>query len=445
VVLYEMLTGRRAFEGPEISDVLASVLKDTPPLDALPADTPPSVRRLLRRALEKDPSRRLDSMSVARLELDDVQDVAVVMREAPASPRRMFIPVAIAAILSGLAVGAAMRFTGEAPPAPAIVRLSMTPTPDQPIGLEANHTDIAISPDGSRFVYLSENTQGRWFTMRSIDRAEGLVLNKLGEHPRGAFISHDGRWIGYQAGDPAGRGNALRKVPIDGGPAVTISAIGQNMRGGSWAADDTIVFATINAQTGLLRVPAAGGTPDVLTTPAGADGEVDHLWPQHLPDGRHVLFAISRLDGTWDVALLSLETKTWRVLVKDALSPRYMPSGHLLYATGSAVRAVAFDSADARDQGHADRSDPRRGDEGVGRRRLRRVGQRHARVPARRPREQQPGAGLARTGRQGHAAPASAGAELSDVARVARGPAGARSGQPAAGGAGLVVADRSGA
>jgi len=170
-----------------------------------------------------------------------------------------------------------------------------------------------------------------------------MALNKVGDHPRGMFISPDGRWIAYQAGLPNGRDNELRRLPIDGGPTTTICPLGNNMRGGSWAEDGTIVFATIEPQTGLLRVPAAGGTPEVLTTPVPADGEQDHLWPQHLPDGRHVLFAISRIDGTFDAALLSLETKQWRVVVKDAMSPRYVLSGHLVYATAAVVRAVAFD------------------------------------------------------------------------------------------------------
>jgi serine/threonine-protein kinase len=178
-----------------------------------------------------------------------------------------------------------------------------TPAPDQPIGVEQNHADVAITPDGRRIVYLSENAQGRWFTVRSLDAPEGLALTKLGEHVRGLFISPDSRWIGYQSGPATGRGNEIRKVPIDGGASMPVAAISSNLRGASWGPDDTIVIATSNPADGLQRVPAGGGTPEVLTRPAAADGEFDHLWPQHLPDGRHVLFALSRLDGTWAVAV----------------------------------------------------------------------------------------------------------------------------------------------
>jgi serine/threonine-protein kinase len=345
VVLYEMLTGRRAFEGTEVSDVLASVLKDTPALEALPADTPPSIRRLLRRALEKDPARRLDSMAAARLELDDVHvgDGAAGAGGEAAGRRSVLVPAAVAAILSGAAVGGAMWALRDAPSPPAVVRLSMTPPLDQPIGIETNHADVAITPDGRRVVYLAENAQSRWFVVRPLDQAEGVALNKLGERPRGPFISPEGGWIAYQSGRPVGRGNELRKVPIDGGPPVTICGIEHNMRGGSWAPDGTIVFATVDVGAGLMRVAAAGGTPEVITTPDADAGELDHLWPQHLPGGRHVLFAIVRTDGTWDAALLSLDTRTWRVLIKDAFAPQYVSTGHLLYATAGGVRAVPFD------------------------------------------------------------------------------------------------------
>src|SRR6185295_11889700 len=100
----------------------------------------------------------------------------------------------------------------------------------------------------------------------------------------------------------------------------------------------TIIFATI-ARNGLQRVAAAGGKPEVLTTPAGADGEFDHLWPSFLPDGAHVLFTIQRVDGTSDIAVLSLDTRTWRVVQKDGHAARYVSSGHLVYANNGALRA----------------------------------------------------------------------------------------------------------
>ena len=269
VVLYEMLTGRRAFGGPEVSDVLASVLKDTPPLDALPSDTPESVRRLLRRTLQKDPARRLDSMTAVRLELDEDDAAPVVVRDAAAPSRRLAIPIAAAILLTALATGAAVWYARKPPP-PEIVRLALTAAPDQPIAIEVNHADIAITPDGRRIVYFTEATssgaqdlRSRGFIVRALDQPEGRSIGKLPANARGLFISADGGWIGFQAGQSGGRENEIRKVPIDGGASVPICDIDYNVRGASWGPDQTIVFGTAQTGVGLLRVPAAGGKAEV--------------------------------------------------------------------------------------------------------------------------------------------------------------------------------------
>jgi serine/threonine-protein kinase len=340
VVLYEMLTGRRAFDGREVSDVFASVLRDSPSLDALPADVPSPVRRLLRRALEKDPARRLDSMTAARLDLDDAAGPAAEMPRDPFPRRWWAIPAT--ALLAALIAGATV-WVLRAPPPSGVLRLSLTPAPDQPIGIENTHADVAITPDGRRVVYLTGAGQSQTLVVRSLDQPHGLVLNQLGDYARGPFVDSTGRWIAYQAGPPNGRGSELRRVPTDGGAFMPICALDADMRGGSWGADGTIVFATAPINTGLLRVAAAGGKFEVLTTPKSDEGESDHLWPQHLPDGRHVLFSISHPDGTSDAAVLSLATKTWRVIVKDAIAPRYLSSGYLVYGTANGMRAVRFD------------------------------------------------------------------------------------------------------
>ena len=342
VVLYEMLTGRRAFEGREVTDVLASVIKDTPPLDALPPDVPPAVRRLLRRTLEKDRARRLDSMAAARLELDEAERA----EPAPAAPARrsragligsILAVAALAAAVAGVTVWRAMR-----PVLPEVRRLTLSADADTPPTIETNHNDVAITPDGRRIVYFSRTSQNQ-FIVRSLDRFEPVIVNKLGIDARGPALSFDGRWIVFQVGSPIGVDAQLTRIPIDGGAPSPICRFEGNMRGASWGADDTILFASTATGTGLSRVPAAGGTPEVLTSPAVADGEADHFWPHFLPGGRHALFAIMRADRTLDVALLSLESKTWRVLVKNGTFPKYSPTGHLVYASAGAIRAVPFD------------------------------------------------------------------------------------------------------
>src|SRR5262249_39973413 len=152
------LTGRRAFEGAEVSDVLAAVLKDTPPIGALPPEVPPAVRRLLRRTLEKDRAKRLDSMAAARLELDDM-DPPAVASIAPASPdsqrRRLVLPAALTGLLAASAAGVVV-WRAMQPSPPAIARFAILPSAGAPLGYETNHSDVAITPDGSRVLYFSK-------------------------------------------------------------------------------------------------------------------------------------------------------------------------------------------------------------------------------------------------------------------------------------------------
>jgi serine/threonine protein kinase len=344
VVLYEMLTGRRAFEGPEITDVLAAVLRDTPSLEALPPDTPSSVRRLLRRTLEKDRARRLDSMAAARLELDEPESTAPATAIAtPTRTRRLLLPLFATAILSALAAGA-LVWRQMQPATPEVLRLSIIPVPDQPFTVETNHHDLSLSPDGSRLLYFTRKGDESGFVVRSISRYDGQKLEKLGIDARGGVISPNGLEILFQAGGTGGGGKpTLFRTTLDGGVPSPVAELQGNLRGASWDVDGTIVFATHSRETGLMRVPAAGGSVDVLSRPNIDQSEADHLWPEILPGGKHVLFGLSRIDGTWDVGLLALDTKQWRVLIKDGTAPRYVKTGHVVYARGGTLRAVPFD------------------------------------------------------------------------------------------------------
>ena len=345
VVLYEMLTGRRAFQGAEVTDVLAAVIRDTPSLDALPRETPASVRRLLHRTLEKDRSRRLDSMTAARLELDDVEPSAqaAVTGPAPASRWRLALVALIAAIAGAMAAAGAVWRAMQ--PAPTVIqRLTITPTTDAAIAIETNHNDVALTPDGTRLVYFSRAGTENQMVVRRLDSFEPTVLRKLGEDPRSIVISPDGQWIAYQSGAPTGSGAALYKAPLAGGSPVRLTGIVSNMRGASWSADGhAVVFATVARETGLFRIAAGGGEPELLTAADPKQDELDHLWPHLLPDSRHALFTIARPNGSFDVALVSLDTKTWKVLLKEGTFPRYVKTGHIVFARSANLRAVPFD------------------------------------------------------------------------------------------------------
>jgi hypothetical protein len=153
------------------------------------------------------------------------------------------------------------------------------------------------------------------------------------------FFSPDGQWIGF-ADNPI----ALKKVAMTGGPPTTVSRIDRNLWGASWSTDDTIIYArgTID---GLVRVAAAGGQPEVLTTPNRAQGELYHSWPEVLPEGQAVLFTIATSAGpdSEQVAVLDLRTRAQKVLIRGGSHARYVPTGHLVYGVAGTLRAVAFD------------------------------------------------------------------------------------------------------
>ena len=227
------------------------------------------------------------------------------------------------------------------PAAPRISRLVLGPfnTAAPTLSVNGNTTDLAITPDGSRIVYSGNN--GTQLFVRALDAIEPVAIVKGA--PLDPFISPDGQWVGFLDGV-----TALKKVAIAGGPPVMLATVDGSSRGASWAADNTIIFATANVSTGLQQVPDGGGTPTVLTRPDRARGESDHLWPEILPDGRNVLFTITALtggSGPSQVAILDRRTGTRKTLIRGGSHAHYVKSGYLVYeATGTGtLQAIAFD------------------------------------------------------------------------------------------------------
>ncbi|MBI1874607.1 MAG: PD40 domain-containing protein [Acidobacteria bacterium] len=182
---------------------------------------------------------------------------------------------------------------------------------------------------------------GRQLFVRPLDQLEptAIATGTL----RAVFTSPDGEWVGFVENR-----TTLKKVAITGGPPVTLVAMDGSSRGATWLPDEAIVFASSNATTGLQRVLAAGGAVTVLTRPNRERGEADHLWPERLPGGRAVLFTITPVSGGLDaaqVAVLDLATGVQTTLVRGGSHAHYVASGHLVYAAGGTLRAMAFDLA----------------------------------------------------------------------------------------------------
>jgi eukaryotic-like serine/threonine-protein kinase len=345
-VLYEMLTGRAAFAGDTISDTLVAVLEREPDLTSLPVSVPASTRTLIRRCLQKDIRQRVADISVATFVLDDradgVSPTAPSTASAIASSPTWRRPAVFAGVgLAGMAMaGIAVWFAVGSPAPPRVSRLLITPPSGASPSLGVMGYSLAMTPDGTRVVYVGANNTA--LLVRALDQLDATPLTGVGE-PYSAFVSPDGQWIGFFDGV-----TALKKVAISGGPAVPIGRLDGTAWGGSWGVDGSIIFATINRTTGLQRIAAAGGEPIVLTRPNRARGEDDHVLPQLLPDGQAVLFTITSTTGGSDgtqVAVLDLRTGIQTVLIRGGSNAHYVSSGHLIYAAAGRLHAVAFDLA----------------------------------------------------------------------------------------------------
>ena len=357
-VLYEMLTGKGPFAGDDVSDTLANVLKREPDWSALPASVPGSIRALIRRCLEKDRRKRVADIAAALFAIDEQASLSgSVAASAAPLPRRPLwqriaalagVVVVVAAVATTL-TWIAMRPADPVPP--RVSRLPLEPSGTAALTISGIDRDLAITPDGSRVVYVGN--RGTQIFVRALDALEPVAVFTGPAH--GPFVSPDGQWIGFVDAQ------TLKKVAVTGGPAVTLATLADGLSlGATWGPDDAIIFATTNATTGLQRVGAAGGPTTVLTRPDRAQGEGDHLWPEMLPGGRAVVFTITAATGGLDaaqVAVLDLQTGTRKILVRGGSHAHYVPGrpgsptraerdgGHLVYAAAGSLRAVAFDLA----------------------------------------------------------------------------------------------------
>lgn len=335
-VLYELLTGQSAFGGGTQVEMLAAVLHKEPDWSKLPSELPGDVTRLLKRCLRKEPSERLRDMGDIRVLIDDALAAPAARTEARQGRRRSIVPwlVAGVALLGFVAVAA----NSLRQPPLRVSRLQVAGSGNAEVNLGFNDRDLAITPDGSKLIYVGND--GSLF-VRALDALTPVAVYS-GARPFGLFTSPDGEWIGFRE-----RPSTLKKVPVTGGPAVTLAAVDASMpAGATWAPDDSIILAAENPATGLERVSASGGQVEVLTRPDREQGEADHVWPEMLPDGRSVLFTITALAGGLEaaqIAVLDLETGKRRVLMRGASHAHYVPSGHLVYGQGGALQAVAFD------------------------------------------------------------------------------------------------------
>ena len=340
-VLYEMLTGQRAFQGKSQLSVASAILEKEPaPISIVKPMTPPALDHAIRRCLAKEPERRWQSASDLAGELQWIAE-AGSQAGVPApivshrKVRERLTQIA-GAIMTLTTIAFAIGFMSRAPKETQPMRLSAE------IGVDASlftgfGSSAILSPDNTRLVLVATGAdQKRRIYIRSLDQLQAIVLSGT-ENARDPFFSPDSQWVAFFAD------SKLKKISVQGGAAVTLCDVPED-RGGSWGENATIVFAP-DSQVALSRVSSAGGTPQPLTA-LDKQKEITHRWPQVLPRGKAVLFTSSANGDNYDdaeIVVYSMASGQRKMVQRGGSYSRYVPSGHLVYVHASTMFAVPFD------------------------------------------------------------------------------------------------------
>ena len=369
-VLYEMLSGRKAFHGDTVTDCLAAIVGHDPDWTLLPPSVPQNVVRLITRCLTKDLQHRLADIGDARREIEDV--LSTTSGRADRRPvdglveRRVPARTYAAAIAAIVLVGAfGIRFVHQLMLKPEQVDVGVANGEFIP---STHSSELALSRDGTLIAYASSKRMASMPKMYSGSATEdsGQIEDLAGAMPSMAmteqiyvrsagqgtparpiggalgdapFFSPDGKWLGFWHA-PTG---TLRKVAVSGGAPVKVCDAVSGIAGATWGPDDTIVFAWFD----LFRVPASGGPPKLLLKVDEQRGERFFRHPSFLPSGKAILFTVAMADtysyDDAEIGVVSLETGNRKILIQGGTSPRYSPSGHLIYARAGQLLAVPFD------------------------------------------------------------------------------------------------------
>ena len=329
-VLYETVTGKRAFQGKSQASLIVAIMeKDPPAMSQLQPMTPSALDRTIKKCLSKEPDGRWQSASDLRDELKWIEERDSQASESKEAPNRWPVAgsVGIAAValalFAGLIVG---RFSRVAPdPNPRTTRFEVNLP--EPLGVPPLMPAIALSPDGRNLAYVAGRSGSPKLYVRSLSELEAHPISGT-EGATGPFFSTDGRWVGFFTQ------GKLKKVSLDGGSLVEVCDTPRLPYGGSWGPDDTIVFAWGN-RGGLRRVSAVGGEPEVLTTLDSDQGETAHIWPTLLPGGRSILFTVRQAGESFEdarIASYSFETGKKKTVHQGGTFARYSPPDRLVFS-----------------------------------------------------------------------------------------------------------------
>jgi Tol biopolymer transport system component len=347
-LLYEMLTGKRAFEGQSQASVIAAIVSSHPvPISAVVPMTPPAIDRVVRKCLEKDPDDRWQSAHDVASELRWLSEagsqagVATTLTIRRKSRERL--AWALAALFALVALASMVGFVRRAPVRAPGFRASIMPPPDTAL-IPFDYLGLALSEDGRQLAFVANGADASrqiWVRNLAEMTARAIPETRGASYP---FWSPDGRYLGFFAD------GKLKKVDLRGGsPQVLADA--PTARGGSWGANDVILFSP-KLRSGIVSIPAAGGAPKPVTR-FDEKTETTHRWPQFLPDGRHFAYIsrAPRTDGTREAGrllLASLDSPEPKTLIEDATNAAYVAPGYLIYGRAAGLYAWRFDAAAGR-------------------------------------------------------------------------------------------------
>jgi eukaryotic-like serine/threonine-protein kinase len=346
-VVYEMATGKKAFEGKSQASLIAKILEtDPPPMSSLKPMTPPALDRVVKRCLAKEPDNRWQTASDLCEESKWIAEAGSQISSVMPVPakgirvlgrRELFVgagALLLVAAITGLAVWN-LKPAPASPPKP-VSRLTITLPPGQQLAGLENGPAVALSPDGTHLAYVATQGGTQQLYLRAMDSLEARPIPDT-EGAVNPFFSPDGQWVGFFAG------GKLRKVSVSGGAALILGDAAYS-GGASWGSQGMIAFTPTTNISALQQVPDAGGAPRPLSRLE--KGDTSHRWPEFLPGSKAVLFAAGPTAINFtnaQVAVQSVETGQRRNLIQGAAQPRYAPSGHLVYAQGGSLMAVLFD------------------------------------------------------------------------------------------------------